>query len=273
MPDGSRIEIATTIRDRDTGEILHVPAEGSAVALRAGDAVTASIDWDLRHAHMRCHTCLHLLCALIPFPVTGGSVRAGTGRLDFDIPQPILDKDELTAKLNELIARNAPLSFQFISEEELRARPELVRTLEGSPRAQREGPPGAHRRYRSPAVRREPPARHRRDRPGADREDGEEGPAKPARRDRHRGRLSATGVPGQCAAASAAPAWVEAVSQAPERLRWLAVAPEWEAFVALRAVAQAPHAEVRAGEMPRRSRRTASQWPGSPPASCLLHPP
>lgn len=135
LPDGRRIEIATTIRDRDTGEILHVPVEGSAVELRPGDAVTASIDWDLRHAHMRCHTCLHLLCALIPFPVTGGSVRAGTGRLDFDIPQPILDKEELTAKLNELIARNAPVSFELISEEQLRAKPELVRTLQVGPPA------------------------------------------------------------------------------------------------------------------------------------------
>jgi len=135
LPDGRRIQIATAIRDRETGEILHVPVEGNEVSLQAGDVVTASIDWDLRHAHMRCHTCLHLLCALIPFPVTGGSVRAGSGRLDFDIPQPILDKDELTAQLNELIARNAAVSFQFIAEDELRARPELVRTLEVGPPA------------------------------------------------------------------------------------------------------------------------------------------
>jgi misacylated tRNA(Ala) deacylase len=135
LPDGRRIDIATTIRDRDTGEILHVPVEGSAVDVRAGEVVSASIDWDLRHAHMRCHTCLHLLCALIPFPVTGGSVRAGTGRLDFDIPQPILDKEELTAKLNELIAHNARVSFELISEEELRAKPDLVRTLQVGPPA------------------------------------------------------------------------------------------------------------------------------------------
>jgi misacylated tRNA(Ala) deacylase len=134
-PDGRRIQIVSTVRDRETGDILHVPAEGSAVDLRTGDTVTATIEWDLRYAHMRCHTCLHLLCALIPFPVTGGSVRAGSGRLDFDIPQPILDKEELTAKLNELIARNAPVSFEYISEAELRGKPELVRTLEVGPPA------------------------------------------------------------------------------------------------------------------------------------------
>jgi misacylated tRNA(Ala) deacylase len=135
LPEGRSIEIAATIRDRDTGEILHVPVEGSAVDVRAGEVVSASIDWNLRHAHMRCHTCLHLLCALIPFPVTGGSVRAGTGRLDFDIPQPILDKEELAAKLNELIARNARVGFELISEEELRAQPDLVRTLQVGPPA------------------------------------------------------------------------------------------------------------------------------------------
>ena len=138
LSDGRRIEIATTLRDRETGEIIHVPAEGTASRIEPGMTVTAEIDWSLRYAHMRCHTCLHLLCALVPYPVTGGSVRAGSGRLDFDIPQPILDKEALTEALNELITRNAPITTEFIAEEALRARPELVRTLEVGPPA-REG--------------------------------------------------------------------------------------------------------------------------------------
>jgi misacylated tRNA(Ala) deacylase len=84
---------------------------------------------------MRCHTCLHLLCALVPYPVTGGSVRAGSGRLDFDVPQPILDKEALGEQLNALIARNAAVTTEYISEAQLRARPELVRTLEVGPPA------------------------------------------------------------------------------------------------------------------------------------------
>ena len=138
LGDGRRIEIATTVRDKQSGEILHVPPEGAPVEVAAGDTVNAGIDWDLRYAHMRCHTCLHLVCALVPYPVTGGSVRAGSGRLDFDVPQPILDKEALTARLNELIARNAALTTEFIAEDELRAQPELVRTLEVGPPA-REG--------------------------------------------------------------------------------------------------------------------------------------
>jgi len=137
LRDGRRIEIVTTLRDRDTGQVIHVPAAGVEATL-IGEQVEAVIDWDLRYAHMRCHTCLHLLCALVPYPVTGGSVRAGSGRLDFDVPQPTLDKEALTQQLNELIGRNAPLGTQTISEAELRARPELVRTIEVGPPA-REG--------------------------------------------------------------------------------------------------------------------------------------
>jgi misacylated tRNA(Ala) deacylase len=135
LRDGRRIEIATTLRDKETGEILHLPVEGAVAELAAGDAVNAAIDWDLRYAHMRCHTCLHLVCALIPYPVTGGSVRAGSGRLDFDLPQPILDKESLTEQLSQLIASDAPLGTEFIGEDELRAKPELVRTLEVGPPA------------------------------------------------------------------------------------------------------------------------------------------
>jgi len=133
--DGRRIQIASTVRDRDSGEIVHVAVDGTSVEVAAGEDVTASIDWELRYAHMRCHTCLHLVCALVPYPVTGGSVRAGSGRLDFDVPQPILDKEALTEQLNQLIGRNAALTTESISEDELRARPELVRTLEVGPPA------------------------------------------------------------------------------------------------------------------------------------------
>lgn len=129
-----RIGISNTIRERASGEIIHVPEAGPALErLKAGDETRAEIDWDLRYRHMRCHTCLHLLCSLIPFPVTGGSVRADSGRLDFDIPESILDKAALSEKLQALIDRNARLNFQFLTPAEIRARPELVRTLQVAP--------------------------------------------------------------------------------------------------------------------------------------------
>lgn len=131
--DERSVAIGVAIRDKATRDVIHVPAEGEASPLVVGDRVTALIDWDNRHRLMRVHTCLHLLCSLVPYPVTGGSVRPDSGRLDFDIPDPILTKDELTERLNELIARDAPIEVETITEDELRASPQLVRTLEVGP--------------------------------------------------------------------------------------------------------------------------------------------
>jgi misacylated tRNA(Ala) deacylase len=133
MSNGARIDITGTIRDRDSGEIIHVLPDTTSHTLKPGDELRAEIDWALRYRHMRCHSCLHLLCSLIPYPVTGGSVRADSGRLDFDIPDPILDKEQLTVKLQALIDLNRTITIQAISVEELRHKPELVRTLQVAP--------------------------------------------------------------------------------------------------------------------------------------------
>ena len=79
-------------------------------ALAVGDTVQAAIDWPLRHARMRMHTALHLLSAVLPYPVTGGSVGEAESRLDFDIPEAGLDKDAITAKLAEMIAADAAVT-------------------------------------------------------------------------------------------------------------------------------------------------------------------
>jgi misacylated tRNA(Ala) deacylase len=83
---------------------------------------------------MRMHTCLHLLCALVKYPVTGGQVGAEEGRLDFDIEDASsVDKDALTASLNELVAANHPVTERWISDAELEANPGLVRTMAVKP--------------------------------------------------------------------------------------------------------------------------------------------
>ena len=132
-PDGTRIPIETAIyTDAAKTEIAHVPAAGSP-ALKAGDTVTATIDWDKRYARMRMHTALHLLSAVLPYPVTGGSVGESESRLDFDIPDSGLDKDAITAKVSEMIASNAAVSSRWISDEELAANPGLVKTMSVKP--------------------------------------------------------------------------------------------------------------------------------------------
>jgi len=129
--DGREVAIANCYKDRDSGDHLHIPAEG-APALAVGDTVTAEVDWQRRHRLMRMHTCLHLLCALVDAPVTGGSVGEARSRLDFDL-ESSPDKEALGAELNRLIAEDHPVSFTWISDEELDANPDLVRTMSVQP--------------------------------------------------------------------------------------------------------------------------------------------
>jgi misacylated tRNA(Ala) deacylase len=130
---GARIPIATAIyTDAAKSEIAHVPEPGSP-ALSVGDTVVATIDWDKRHARMRMHTALHLLSAVLPHPVTGGSVGESEGRLDFDIPENGLDKDAITAKIAEMIAADAPVTHRWIGDKELDANPGLVKTKAVAP--------------------------------------------------------------------------------------------------------------------------------------------
>lgn len=130
-PDGASIAVENAIFiDAAKSEIAHVPASNS-LALRVGDAVTATIDWDKRHARM--HTALHLLSAVLPYPVTGGSVGESEGRLDFDISDAGLDKDAIGAKVTGMIASNAAVSSRWISDDELAANPGLVKTMSVTP--------------------------------------------------------------------------------------------------------------------------------------------
>lgn len=131
LPGGATVAIADTVKGEGPGEILHVPAPGSA-APQAGDKVVAAIDWARRHRHMRIHTCLHLLCAVIPAGVTGGQVGDGKGRLDFDT-QDALDKERIAEALNKLIAEDHEVGVRWITDEELAAKPDLVRTMSVKP--------------------------------------------------------------------------------------------------------------------------------------------
>lgn len=132
LGDGRTLAIATTVYDEDGRTIVHVPAEGQALPA-AGEPVACAVDWERRYKLMRAHTGLHLLCSLVPFPVTGGQVGEANGRLDFDIPESSITKEELTEKINALIAGDHAVSHRWISDEEMAARPELVRTMSVKP--------------------------------------------------------------------------------------------------------------------------------------------
>jgi misacylated tRNA(Ala) deacylase len=131
--NGTRVPIETAIyTDTAKSEIAHVPAV-NAQGIKVGDRVTAAIEWDKRYARMRMHTALHLLSAVLPYAVTGGSVGDSESRLDFDIPEAGLDKEAITAKVAEMIASNAPVTSRWITDAELEANPSLVKTMSVKP--------------------------------------------------------------------------------------------------------------------------------------------
>lgn len=133
LASGASCAIATTVYGADKSVPLHMPVEG-APRPSPGETVTALLDWDNRHALMRMHTCLHLLCSLVKFPVTGGQVGPVEGRLDFDIEDASsIDKDALSHGLNALIAANHPVTERYISDADLEANPQLVRTMSVKP--------------------------------------------------------------------------------------------------------------------------------------------
>jgi len=132
LDDGRTLQIADTIRGEDAEDVIHVPAPGAALPA-VGAAVVAEIEWERRYCHMRLHTCLHVLCAAVPYPVTGGQIAADKARLDFDTQGEALDKERLTARLNELIAGAHPVASRWITEEALAANPQLVRTMSVAP--------------------------------------------------------------------------------------------------------------------------------------------
>jgi misacylated tRNA(Ala) deacylase len=128
--DGREWRVADT-RKGEGGRVVHV-LEAGAVPPAPGTAVTASLDWERRHAHMRMHTCLHLVGSVLRYGVTGGQIAADKGRLDFDT-QDEIDKDAVTAAVNALVAANHRVQSMWITDEELDRQPELVRTLSVQP--------------------------------------------------------------------------------------------------------------------------------------------
>ena len=128
------LPLATAIyTDPGKTVIAHVPAEGIVTRPAVGEPVTVAIDWSLRYRRMRMHTALHLLSAVLAYPVTGGSIGDADSRLDFDIPDAGLDKDDITQKLQAMIAADAEVTSHWIADAELEANPGLIKTMSVKP--------------------------------------------------------------------------------------------------------------------------------------------
>lgn len=124
--DGSKIAIATTVTGESKDEIIHVPAEGEPLP-DIGEKLVLHIDWDRRYRLMQMHTACHLLTVVCPYPITGAAVGENESRVDFDMSETI-DKTKVTERLMELVKANHPVYTQWITDAQLSANPDLVKS-------------------------------------------------------------------------------------------------------------------------------------------------
>lgn len=125
--DGSIIQIATTVNGATKNDFIHVPAEGETLP-QLGEELIAEIDWERRFKLMQMHTACHLLSVICPFPVTGASVNIDDSRIDFDMQGNDLTKEQVSEKLMEMVNAASPVTTNWISDEELAANPDLVKS-------------------------------------------------------------------------------------------------------------------------------------------------
>jgi len=131
--NGSDYTVVDTRYADDRHNIVHFLEADDLSSIRVGDAVDMRLDWVRRHRLMRMHTSMHLVCSLISAQATGGSVGETSSRLDFDLQDEVVDKEQLTADLNALVAKALPVVIGTITDAELDQNPELVRTMSVQP--------------------------------------------------------------------------------------------------------------------------------------------
>ncbi len=126
--NGSFISIATTVTGKNKQEIILVPEDGAKLP-EVGETLVGHIDWDRQYNKlMQMHTACHLLSVVCPWPITGAAVNTDNSRVDFDLSQASISKEETTEKLMELINANHPVYTKWISEAELDADPSIIRS-------------------------------------------------------------------------------------------------------------------------------------------------
>jgi misacylated tRNA(Ala) deacylase len=129
---GARIPITDTRKGTDHNSVLHVPAPDAALP-EVGETLALEIDWQRRYTLMRLHTALHVMSCVVVAPVTGGNISPDKARLDFDIDMSLLDAERIERETNAIIARGIETRTVWITDAELDARPELVKTMSVQP--------------------------------------------------------------------------------------------------------------------------------------------
>ena len=127
--NGEKIIVEETIKEKNT--IIHIVKEIK--NLEKGKKIKGFINWEKRYRHMKMHSALHLLCAIIPLDVTGGQIGFEKSRLDFNDPEKIMNKEEIEGKINKIIKENHKITKELIDTKILDEKPEIIRTMSVKP--------------------------------------------------------------------------------------------------------------------------------------------
>jgi misacylated tRNA(Ala) deacylase len=130
--NGERLSVIDTRKGEGFDSVVHILAPGSAQP-EVGEELTLDLDWDRRYALMRLHTALHVMSCVVIAPVTGGNISPDKGRLDFDIDMSLLNAQRIEEQTNALIERAVETETVWITDEQLDAQPELVKTMSVQP--------------------------------------------------------------------------------------------------------------------------------------------
>lgn len=130
-PDGSMIRVDNTVFQDGKTNLVHLPADGI-VLPAVGDTLVMHVDWQRRYNLMRMHTACHLLSVVCPYPISGAAVGETESRVDFDMSEAA-DKEQVSTDLMKLVQANHPIHTQWITEEELDANPDLVKSKNVKP--------------------------------------------------------------------------------------------------------------------------------------------
>jgi len=130
--NGIHLKIIDTVKGPEGQVYVKIEDADVITNLQEGTQVIQSLAWDIRYKYMKTHTALHLLSVCLPFPVTGGQITFEKGRVDFDMPESP-DKDEITDRLNSMVDADYAVSYDLISQKELRERPQLIKTMSVKP--------------------------------------------------------------------------------------------------------------------------------------------
>jgi misacylated tRNA(Ala) deacylase len=136
LDDGTLVRVLDARKSKRAGatpdDTVHLLEPAALARLAVGARVHAEIDWERRYRHMRFHTATHLLCAVVKELVDGCSITSDYARLDFAMTAP-LEKAAVQTGLEALIVPGHEVSCEWVTDDEMAANPQLVKSMSVSP--------------------------------------------------------------------------------------------------------------------------------------------